>query len=209
MSLLGPQSFKSPHHLNNQYYANFSILPADQIKKWIEENQKKEVCTGEMGKRQTTQSTTELWNLMQTDFGQGQSTSGRLLGWDDERGREAWTTVSQTGVKAPCRDMLPYPHRTQHRSAGSDITPGTQLPPPHPFPPLLARNQEWNYFSMWFHTKIKNIYTSLPTTQHRHGIADFRTVPLTTDWATLPPPNSIHAYRLSCWSFQETFPGRF
>lgn len=114
----------------------------------------------------------------------------RKRGMDDRELDRSWTQV-----KMPCRDMLPYPHRAQHRSAGSEITPGTQLPPPHLFVPALARNQEWNYFSMWFHTKIKSIYTSLLTTWHRHGIADFRTVPLTIDWAfpcqsikTTPPP---------------------
>lgn len=81
-------------------------------------------------------------------------------------------------------------------SSWCNVRAGWPVLPPLPPPPApLARNQEWNYFSMWFHTKIKSIYTSLPTTQHRHGIADFRTVPLTTDWAfrcqsikTTPPP---------------------
>lgn len=187
MSLLGPQSFKSPHYLNDQYHANFCILPADQIKKWIEENQKKEVCTGEIGKRQTTQSTTELWNLTQTDFGQGQPTSGRLLGEmmrEEETHRRPWVSQElDSSHGAMQRYASLSPQSTAQVSRLRDYTRNSAATST-PLCAPSARKQEWNYFSMWSHTKIKSIYTSLLTTQQqRHGIADFRTVPLTIDWA--------------------------
>lgn len=136
MSLLGLQSFKSPHYLNDQYHANFCILPADQIKKRIEENQKKEVCTGEMGKRQTTQFTTELWNFMQTDFGQGQPTSGRLLSEmmreEETHGRPWVRQELDSSHGALQRYASLSPQSTAQVSRLRDYT-RTQLSPPHPF----------------------------------------------------------------------------
>lgn len=138
-----------------------------------------------MGKRQTTQFTTELWNFTQTDFGQGQSTSGRLLGEmmreEETHGRPWVRQELDSSHGAMQRNAFLSPQSTAQVSRLRDYTRNSAATST-PLCAPSARKQEWNYFSMWPHTK--STYTSLLTTQQqRHGIADFRMVPLTIDWA--------------------------